>query len=126
MSEICKKYALVSSFGIVCLTAIITIALLFMGKGAIVLPVCVLGIFFCIVNIMSLYVRGLFPTSSKTVTSFYLADKVVRFVVSIMLIGILVYLYKDNGLYLGIISFLYYIIAMALELSCFFAVERKK
>ena len=48
-----------------------------------------------------------------------------RFVASIMLIGILVYLNKDHGLLLGIVSFAYYIFAMALELLYFFAVERK-
>jgi len=69
--------------------------------------------------------RDLFSTSSKSVTSFYLIDKVVRFVASIMLIGVLVYLYRKDGLCLGITSFVFYIMAMAFELSYFFAVERK-
>ena len=125
MSDKRKKYVLTSSCGIVCFTILLSVAYHFMGKGLLVLPVWVLGIFFCVVNIISLYVRDLFAASSKYVTSFYLIDKVVRFVASIMLIGILVYLYRKEGLCLGITSFVYYIMAMALELSYFFAVERK-
>ena len=125
MSDKRKKYVLTSSCGIVCFTILLSVAYHCMDKGLLVLPVWVLGIFFCVVNIISLYVRDLFATSSKYVTSFYLIDKVVRFVASIMLIGILVYLYRKEGLCLGITSFVYYIMAMALELSYFFAVERK-
>ncbi len=120
-----KRYALTSSCGIVCFTVLLSVAFHYMGKGLLILPVWVLGVFFCVVNIISLYVRDLFATSSNSVTSFYLIDKVVRFVASIMLIGVLVYLYRKDGLCLGITSFVYYIMAMAFELSYFFAVERK-
>ncbi|GEM_PF-2722528 len=120
-----KRYALTSSCGIVCFTILLSVAYHYIGKDLLVLPVWVLGIFFCVVNIVSLYMRDLFSTSSKSVTSFYLIDKVVRFVASIMLIGVLVYLYRKDGLCLGITSFVFYIMAMAFELSYFFAVERK-
>ena len=92
-----KRYALTSSCGIVCFTILLSVAYHYIGKDLLVLPVWVLGIFFCVVNIVSLYMRDLFSTSSKSVTSFYLIDKVVRFVASIMLIGVLVYLYRKDG-----------------------------
>ena len=120
-----KRYALTSSCGIVCFTILLSVAYNYMGKDLLVLPVWVLGFFFCVVNIVSLYMRDLFSTSSNSVTSFYLIDKVIRFVLSILLIGVLVYLYRKDGLCLGITSFVYYIMAMAFELSYFFAVERK-
>lgn len=120
-----KRYALTSTCGIICFTVVLSVAFHYMGKGLLLLPVWVLGVFFCVANVISLYVRDLFATSSNSVTSFYLIDKVVRFVASIMLIGVLVYLYRKDGLCLGIISFVYYITAMAFELSYFFAVERK-
>lgn len=120
-----KRYALTSSCGIVCFTIFLSVAFHCIGKGILAIPVWVLGIFFCVINIISLYVRGLFTTSSNSVTSFYLIDKVARFLASIMLIGVLVYLYRKDGLCLGITSFVYYILAMAFELSYFFAVERK-
>ena len=98
----------------------------YVGNDFMVLPTIILGIFFCVANTVSIYARGMFASSrSNFITSFYLIDKVVRFVASIMLIGILVYLNKDHGLLLGIVSFAYYIFAMALELLYFFAVERK-
>ena len=120
-----NRYALVSSCGIICFTVLLSVALHYLGKELLMLPIWVLGVFFCVANIISLYLRDLFATASKAVTSFYLIDKVVRFVASVMLIGVLVYLYRKDGLCLGITSFVYYIIAMALELSYFFAVERK-
>ncbi len=109
------------------MTIALAVVMVLLEKNALIIPVIVLGIFFSVVNACSLHVRDLFqPSKSNTITTFYLIDKIVRFLASIMLFGILIYLYKDHGLVLGITSFTYYIIAMALELSYFFAIERKK
>ncbi len=108
------------------ITVCLAIAMHLWEKNAMIVPIVVLGIFFCAANTCSLYVRDMFqPSKSNTITTFYLIDKTVRFLASIMLFGVLIYIYKDNGLILGITSFTYYIIAMALELSYFFAIERK-
>ena len=122
----CKKYMLTNLCGLMGGTVILSMIFHYVGNDFMVLPTIILGIFFCIANTVSIYVRGMFASSrSNFITSFYLIDKVARFVASIMLIGILVYLNKNHGLLLGIVSFAYYIFAMALELLYFFAVERK-
>ncbi len=122
----CKKYMLTNLCGLLGGTVILSMIFHYVGNDFMVLPTIILGIFFCVANTVSIYARGMFASShSNFITSFYLIDKVVRFVASIMLIGILVYLNKDHGLLLGIVSFAYYIFAMALELLYFFAVERK-
>lgn len=122
----CKKYMLTNLCGLMGGTVILSMIFRYVGNDFMVLPTIIFGIFFCVANTVSIYARGMFASShSNFITSFYLIDKVVRFVASIMLIGILVYLNKDHGLLLGIVSFAYYIFAMALELLYFFAVERK-
>ncbi len=121
------RYTFRSTCVLSVITVCLAIAMHLWEKNAMIVPVVVLGIFFCAANVCSLYVRDMFqPSKSNTITTFYLIDKTVRFLASIMLFGILIYVYKDNGLVLGITSFTYYIIAMALELSYFFAIERKK
>ena len=122
----CKKYMLTNLCCLMGGTVILSMIFHYVGNDFMVLPTIILGIFFCVANTVSIYARGMFASSrSNFITSFYLIDKVARFVASIMLIGILVYLNKDHGLLLGIVSFAYYIFAMALELLYFFAVERK-
>lgn len=122
----CKKYMLTNLCGLMGCTVILSMIFHYVGNDFMVLPTIILGIFFCVANTVSIYARGMFASShSNFITSFYLIDKVARFVASIMLIGILVYLNKNHGLLLGIVSFAYYIFVMALELLYFFAVERK-
>lgn len=109
------------------ITTVVAVAFYAMDKAALIVPVAVLGVFFCAANSCSLYIRGMFGASaSGSITSFYLIDKAARFLSSIILICVLIYLYKSNGLIIGVTAFIYYIIAMALELSYFFAIERKK
>ena len=122
----CKKYMLTNLCGLMGCTVILSMIFHYVGNDFMVLPTIILGIFFCVANTVSIYARGMFASSrSNFITSFYLIDKVARFVASIMLIGILVYLNKDHGFLLGLVSLAYYICAMALELLYFFAVERK-
>lgn len=122
-----KKYTIISLCTITAITAAAAIAFYAMGKAALIVPLIVLGVFFCAANSCSLYIRGMFGvSSSSSITSFYLIDKAARFLASIILICVLIYLYKANGLIIGVTAFIYYIIAMALELSYFFAIERKK
>ena len=109
----CKKYMLTNLCGLLGGTVILSMIFHYVGNDFMVLPTIILGIFFCVANTVSIYARGMFVSSrSNFITSFYLIDKVV-------------YLNKDHGLLLGIVSFAYYIFAMALELLYFFAVERK-
>ena len=122
-----RRYTLINIGGIALVTICMAGTMHLMDYSTMTVPVVILGIFFCVANTCSIYVRSLFrPSRSNTITSFYLIDKTVRFLASIMLFGVLIYIYRNNGLVLGLVSFTYYITAMALELSYFFAIERKK
>ena len=85
----CKKYMLTNLCGLLGGTVILSMIFHYVGNDFMVLPTIILGIFFCVANTVSIYARGMFASShSNFITSFYLIDKVARFVASIMLIGI--------------------------------------
>lgn len=121
-----KTYVAISAATLIGITAAAGIVLHIMGRDAAATPAIVLGVFFCMANICSIALRDFFSQSSPcSITTFYLADKTARLLMSILLIGVLIYTNKANALIVGVMSFVYYIIAMALELSYFFETERK-
>lgn len=127
MNRARKKYTIVSLAAICVITAITVVALNMLGKVALSVPTIVLGVYFCLLNAASIYARSSFKNNrDKSIMTYYLIDKAARFVMSLMVIGVLIYAYKGNNLVLGMISFSYYIIAMALEISFFVAVEKNK
>lgn len=94
-------------------------------QKAIIIPAMVLCLCYGIANWGSFTMRSMFTSpQSKAITSFYLADLGIRFFISALLIGVLIYLNKPNAIAVAIISFVYFLVAMVLELSFFFAVER--
>jgi hypothetical protein len=121
------KYTIASIASIAAMTLIASVVSIRCGRGETTVPLVILGSFFCAANAGSMFVRDLFQnTKSNSITSFYLIDKAVRFLASLMLITTLIYIYKENALIIGISSFLFYIMAMVLEVAYFFDLERKK
>lgn len=114
------------SFGIlILLTIAVSGGAAALRQQAIIIPAVVLCVCYGIANLISFTMRSLFTSpQSKAITSFYLADLGLRFFVSALLISVLIYLNKSNAIAVAIMSFAYFLVAMVLELSFFFAIER--
>lgn len=120
-----KKHTAISFGILIALTIAVSVGAVALHQQAIILPAVVLCVCYGIANWGSFAMRSMFTSpQSKAITSFYLADLGLRFFVSAMLIGVLIYLNKTIALAVAIISFVYFLVAMVLELSFFFAIER--
>lgn len=120
-----KKHSAVSFGILILLTMAVSGGALALRQQAIIIPAVVLCVCYGIANLISFTMRSMFASpQSKAITSFYLADLCIRFLVSALLIGVLIYLNKTNAIAVAIISFAYFLVALVLELSFFFSIER--
>lgn len=83
-----------------------------------------LTIFYTALNAFSLNFHGIISKQKNAyLTQFYLIDKTIRFILSIILISILLYLNKSLGI--AISAFAYYVAAMVVEITYFVTVDKK-
>lgn len=83
-----------------------------------------LTVFYTALNAFSLNFRGIISKQKNAyLTQFYLIDKTIRFILSIILISILLYLNKSLGI--AISAFAYYVAAMVVEITYFVTVDKK-
>lgn len=83
-----------------------------------------LTVFYTALNAFSLNFHGIISKQKNAyLTQFYLIDKTIRFILSIILISILLYLNKSLGI--AISAFAYYVAAMAVEITYFVTVDKK-
>lgn len=83
-----------------------------------------LTVFYTALNAFSLNFHGIISKQKKAyLTQFYLIDKTIRFILSIILISILLYLNKSLGI--AISAFAYYVAAMVVEITYFVTVDKK-
>lgn len=75
-------------------------------------------------NAFSLNFHGIISKQKNAyLTQFYLIDQTIRFILSIILISILLYLNKSLGI--AISAFAYYVAAMVVEITYFVTVDKK-
>lgn len=83
-----------------------------------------LTVFYTALNAFSLNFHGIISKQKNAyLTQFYLIDKTIRFILSIILISILLYLNKS--LEIAISAFAYYVAAMVVEITYFVTVDKK-
>lgn len=83
-----------------------------------------LTVFYTALNAFSLNFHGITSKQKNAyLTQFYLIDKTIRFILSIILISILLYLNKSLGI--AISAFAYYVAAMVVEITYFVTVDKK-
>lgn len=83
-----------------------------------------LTVFYTALNASSLNFHGIISKQKNAyLTQFYLIDKTIRFILSIILISILLYLNKSLGI--AISAFAYYVAAMVVEITYFVTVDKK-
>lgn len=83
-----------------------------------------LTVFYTALNTFSLNFHGIISKQKNAyLTQFYLIDKTIRFILSIILISILLYLNKSLGI--AISAFAYYVAAMVVEITYFVTVDKK-
>lgn len=83
-----------------------------------------LTVFYTALNAFSLNFHGIISKQKNAyLTQFYLIDKTIRFILSIILISILLYLNKSLGI--AISAFAYYVAAMVIEITYFVTVDKK-
>lgn len=83
-----------------------------------------LTVFYTALNAFSLNFHGIISKQKNAyLTQFYLIDKTIRFILSIILISILLYLNKSLGI--AISAFAYYVTAMVVEITYFVTVDKK-
>lgn len=83
-----------------------------------------LTVFYTALNAFSLNFHGIISKQKNAyLTQFYLIDKTIRFILSIILISILLYLKKSLGI--AISAFAYYVAAMVVEITYFVTVDKK-
>lgn len=83
-----------------------------------------LTVFYTALNAFSLNFHGIISKQKNAyLTQFYLIDKIIRFILSIILISILLYLNKSLGI--AISAFAYYVAAMVVEITYFVTVDKK-
>lgn len=83
-----------------------------------------LTVFYTALNAFSLNFHGIISKQKNAyLTQFYLIDKTIRFILSIILISILLYLNKSLGI--AILAFAYYVAAMVVEITYFVTVDKK-
>ncbi len=83
-----------------------------------------LTVFYTALNAFSLNFHGIMSKQKNAyLTQFYLIDKTIRFILSIILISILLYLNKSLGI--AISAFAYYVAAMVVEITYFVTVDKK-
>ena len=83
-----------------------------------------LSVFYTALNAFSLNFHGIISKQKNAyLTQFYLIDKTIRFILSIILISILLYLNKSLGI--AISAFAYYVAAMVVEITYFVTVDKK-
>ena len=83
-----------------------------------------LTVFYTALNAFSLNFHGIISKQKTAyLTQFYLIDKTIRFILSIILISILLYLNKSLGI--AISAFAYYVAAMVVEITYFVTVDKK-
>lgn len=83
-----------------------------------------LTVFYTALNAFSLNFHGVISKQKNAyLTQFYLIDKTIRFILSIILISILLYLNKSLGI--AISAFAYYVAAMVVEITYFVTVDKK-
>ena len=83
-----------------------------------------LTVFYTALNEFSLNFHGIISKQKNAyLTQFYLIDKTIRFILSIILISILLYLNKSLGI--AISAFAYYVAAMVVEITYFVTVDKK-
>lgn len=120
------QYILINSFVILLvMTGIYCIVDYLLLEKVDALPLALICVFFILINSFSILARVNLTNNSRSLTIFYLVDKVCRFFVSIFLIGLLIYVYKSQRLMIGIISFIVYIVAMVVEVMFFFSLEKR-
>lgn len=82
-----------------------------------------LTVFYTALNAFSLNFHGIISKQKNAyLTQFYLIDKTIRFILSIILISILLYLNKSLGI--AISAFAYYVAAMVVEITYFVTVDK--
>ena len=83
-----------------------------------------LTVFYTALNAFSLNFHGIISKQKNAyLTQFYLIDKTIRFILSIILISILLYLNKSLGI--AISAFAYYVAAMVVEITYSVTVDKK-
>lgn len=83
-----------------------------------------LTVFYTALNAFSLNFHGIISKQKNAyLTQSYLIDKTIRFILSIILISILLYLNKSLGI--AISAFAYYVAAMVVEITYFVTVDKK-
>ena len=83
-----------------------------------------LTVFYTALNAFSQNFHGIISKQKNAyLTQFYLIDKTIRFILSIILISILLYLNKSLGI--AISAFAYYVAAMVVEITYFVTVDKK-
>lgn len=83
-----------------------------------------LTVFYTALNAFSLNFHGIISKQKNAyLTQFYLIDKTIRFILSIILISILLYLNKSLGIAISV--FAYYVAAMVVEITYFVTVDKK-
>ena len=83
-----------------------------------------LTVFYTALNAFSMNFHGIISKQKNAyLTQFYLIDKTIRFILSIILISILLYLNKSLGI--AISAFAYYVAAMVVEITYFVTVDKK-
>lgn len=83
-----------------------------------------LTVFYTALNAFSLNFHGIISKQKNAyLTQFYLIDKTIRFILSIILISILLYLNKSLGI--AISAFAYYVAAMVVEITYFVTADKK-
>lgn len=83
-----------------------------------------LTVFYTALNAFSLNFHGIISKQKNAyLTQFHLIDKTIRFILSIILISILLYLNKSLGI--AISAFAYYVAAMVVEITYFVTVDKK-
>ena len=83
-----------------------------------------LTVFYTALNAFSLNFHGITSKQKNAyLTQFYLIDKTIRFILSVILISILLYLNKSLGI--AISAFAYYVAAMVVEITYFVTVDKK-
>lgn len=83
-----------------------------------------LTVFYTALNAFSLNFHVIISKQKNAyLTQFYLIDKTIRFILSIILISILLYLNKSLGI--AISAFAYYVAAMVVEITYFVTVDKK-
>ena len=122
------RYITISSVVVLSVTAMASALCLYSdnaGAANSVYPFIILGLFFAMMNVASMTVRTLLAgMNGRTLTTFYLADKTFRFVLSLVVIGVAIYLSKAARLEVSLFSFVLYLVALAFEVGYFVTMEK--